>query len=448
MGTLNTAIFTDPVNTTDTGTTTFEEAAFGNPLLAITMATGHAGGDADKALINDATFTFGWAEGTGTGALDQTTIGCVMEHSPVNQDSGHAFSGQDCLALGILASGRGVEGWSRATTFPDTNGYIGTTTNTLGDDFNAVTSLLSGSAISSRAAGVKQLTASGTTTFNPGFQADVILFLGSNAKNMSAARATSTGCRFAVGVAVRDAGATTIQGQGSLSVSDNWNDAAGAPKATVSNTQVQRPNNSSDTKARWGLAVNSIAAGGDVTIEVFDSSDDAAQYSATIGTSNHIAWYAFKLADGHTPLLINQESPTGDGVDTITTSGITPEWVLMIQTFLDTYDNNPDSAQAGAWSVSMMDASTQRCCSFQAENNADPMNTSSTLANQALYTPSDAGSVADSAHFAATLDSFNSGNLKLDYTSELADGRKQIFLVIGADVVASTTSTLGTLGVG
>jgi len=436
MATLNKVVFQTPMSVSDAGTTTFESTSFGNPLFALVMGTQHAGGDANKALQDHATISFGWVEGTSlTSATDQAAVAQREQDAQANQSGIHLDTGKGFFIAPSVSAAQ-YDSYLECTTFPDTDGYIGTTRSAADDDYNIVNAMFSGGAISNHAAGRTNFAGDPTSqkTITVGFQADVLIAITDNAQDFDATAAGGGG-RYTLGIAVRGAG-TAVAAQMSINRAEWASQTTAKPRGIMSNGYICKPPDDNELKARWRAAVDSFEAT-TILVTPEDKGDDATNLTQDNPLS-YVAWFAFKLAAGHSANLQMRTSPTSDGIDTITTTGITPEFVLAAISYITTLEDSPDDAEAGAYCLSFMTVANQICCSYMSDQGAATTNCASTNATQAVYCPADDQSVADGSHFAATLDGFNSGNFGLDYTSELGTGRQQFFLAIGADVVGGS----------
>lgn len=124
--------------------------------------------------------------------------------------------------------------------------------------------------------------------------------------------------------------------------------------------------------------------------------------------------------------LDTEASPTSTGNNATTNPGFTPQVVVGVQSYLQSFNSADGSADAGAWGISAFTGSTELCVSVADENAAGTTNTQSYTDTDAIDVPNDDGTVALEASFV----SMDANGYTLNWIDVEAAARQGFFVAI------------------
>jgi hypothetical protein len=241
-------------------------------------------------------------------------------------------------------------------------------------------------------------TGTSAISVNVGFQPQAVIVYG-----VSGALASSVAsCRYSFGIAL--ASGT----QRSVAAVELDNQAAGSPQQTLYTTNVGGQ-----------LGTYTLTAGG------FSGTGFQVTPSASAG-SDDIFYLA--LAGYSNVALVDFTTPTSTGSAAITGAGFTPQYALIVLTNLEVVNTIAASSdlQSG-FSIGMVNPDDEWSTSIRIDSGADPTDTASNCKNVAIL----GASATNTAAISATLVSFDSDGMTLNWTAVQATGKKGFVLFIG-----------------
>lgn len=131
------------------------------------------------------------------------------------------------------------------------------------------------------------------------------------------------------------------------------------------------------------------------------------------------------------------DSPTSTGNHSETSPGLQPEAVFQLLSRCAAVDTLEADADAGAFAVSMFDATSEYCAALNEEDNVGTTNTQNLPDNQAVNLPEDDGTTTNG--FDATFVSMDTNGWTLNYASTDGTARKWIALSLGTIAAGGPT---------
>jgi hypothetical protein len=179
---------------------------------------------------------------------------------------------------------------------------------------------------------------------------------------------------------------------------------------------------------RIGMQINDATGGNDydLTISNFSSGGFDITPSATTGTDVG-SWLAVNMGSrGYK--LVDFTTPTSTGAHAITGVGFRPSAAIIVMTNLEATDPSFPVATSdlhSALSISLV-GDEQWSASTRNDSGADPTDTASLMKNTALIS----GSATNCAAIEATLASFDSDGMTLNYSAVQGTGKKGFILFL------------------
>jgi hypothetical protein len=166
------------------------------------------------------------------------------------------------------------------------------------------------------------------------------------------------------------------------------------------------------------------------TLKSFDADGFTFNFSSSGSTQN----CKFLALAGPQILVGAATSPTSTGVQTITTSGIVPKAVLLFSAG-EAATTSLINGLAASYGIS--DGTNQTALWLGDKQSADPTETKTILSTSKFLQMYAAGS-SPSLIAECSLDSFNSGNFKLNWATADATARQFVYVVLGEAAASST----------
>lgn len=242
-----------------------------------------------------------------------------------------------------------------------------------------------------------------------GFQPDVVLLI--SVDGTFSPTYTSANTKFMFGVCVNDGSAT----QRAVAFYEDDGQANGdANLALITDGAVTDHNPT--TRAEQYTC----------TVSAFDADGFSITPSASAG-GTVVGYLALKFADKSVALL-DFTTPTSTGSSAITGAGFLPEFGIAVTTSLEATDTFPGATSAvqSSWGVSMI-GNEQWATSWCVESGAATTNTSSERKNVAIL----CGNSTVNDDIEATLTSWDSDGLTLNYSAVNANAKKGFMLLVG-----------------
>lgn len=241
----------------------------------------------------------------------------------------------------------------------------------------------------------------------PGFEPDIVFTFG----NSTAMNSISTQSLFSVnfGIAVNDGSAT----QRSIAFREDNFQAAQSIVGALLTDAAHGVLNGGGT-----LATKSV-------ISAFDSSGFTQTPSATSGAD---AFYLAVDLGGKQFKLVDFTTPTSTGSSAITGAGFTPSFALVVLTSLETTDDfaGGTTTNKSGFSISLISADEMWSHSCRLKSGADPMDTGKISLPDILLGATD--TACDTIK--ATLTSFDSDGMTLNYSAVAGTGKKGFILFV------------------
>lgn len=243
---------------------------------------------------------------------------------------------------------------------------------------------------------------------DPGFEPDIVFTFG----NSTAMNSVSAVTRFSVnfGIAVNDGSAT----QRSIAFREENFQAAGAIVGALL------------TDAAHGVMTGGGSLSTKSVISTFDSSGFT-QTPTNASTGVDAFYLAVKL-DGKQFKLVDLTTPTSTGSQAITGAGFTPSFALVVLTSLETTDSFPGatSANQSGFSISLLTSSEQWTHAARLRSGAANPDNAKLSLPIALLGATD--TACDTIK--ATLTSFDSDGMTLNYSAVAGTGKKGFILFV------------------
>lgn len=388
------------VNSTDTSATDATYFDGATPEAVLLLGSPHIAGNDGSA-----TSQMGWSMGLVQPFDGSSTDYMAWAASEDSQTSSDTYRLAWDYALNVgnrNASTRSVDAALVANGFTLTHSETG--------DYPCAAMAFGGDGTDQIASGAVDLGSSaGTISVSCGFEPDLVLVV-ANGANIGTGFASFMTLMF--GAAVNDGSDT----QRSVFWIEQDAQAAGAPQQTISTAHAIMQLDAASGGLAYAGVISFTATGFDIDMSASSGGDDA-------------IYIAIKL-NGATAKIVDFETPTATGADTVTVSGMTPSLAILVGTMLeavDSYGNATDETQEGL-GISFLSANEQIAGSWLIESGADPTHTTSRIDDDtALMVDDNTGSAA----IKATLTSFASGQMNLNYSSVKGTAKKCWGLFVG-----------------
>jgi hypothetical protein len=374
-----------------------------------------------KGMTPSAAIVFISGAVTDGTAADHLHIGVGFADSAgnylgISSQSEHGSASSDCdrrsetteMVIKLLDGTKNVDGEANFKNWT-TNGVVITWGNAPASAFLMEWVFFAGSDVQSYAG---YFTAAALDTAadvtDPGFEPDVVLL----ASNYRAFSGSGTYAYISLGAAINDAGTSQC--------ASNFYSANAAAASDVS------------------AIVSDAYAGahGSWRGEIGDY--DSSGFSCTsrgAGSTSDRMYLALKFNNAAKFSVGTFQTRTSGGDQSITAPAFQPQFVMVGLTQIDTLDTVQYDGDAGAWGVSIMDATDQYSLMIGEEDAADTTNTQSLMDDVAVNFPLDDGT----GGHAATLTNFNSTGWTWNYSA--ADGTAKYWWYLAIERVRRVNVT-------
>lgn len=406
MADVNFAVVRAALNTS-TGVQSFTSSGFGTPKAAIFIVSRAT---ADDTLAADAIIGFGFTDGT-----NQMTAGMFAEDVTIPTETARHFDLALCIGCNEVG-GFGSETFDAAFSQWVTDGVEINITDTANNGALLLTVILiNGSDVTAKMTSIE--TSVGNSPYDHtdvGFEPQVVFGLsnGTNGNNQ--------GGVVSFGVAVNN-GVSVEQGCIAIGATDNQ---------TPSAVDTICYNN------RFLAEINNVGTiNWDSILSDFDASGFTVTQSAQL-SSDHLQFLSLAIANSPDLKVMEFDTPTSTGSDSVTGVGFQPEFMLSLLTAC-TVSNTLRTSDEDGFGVAVFDGTNVISNVVSSDDNANPAVAKSISSDQFRMLHNGSSDL-----FVASFTSFDADGFTVNYSTAPATATKNILFAISgsSDVTAPDLS--------